>query len=132
MRLSVCTDKPATAFCTMHNEQTDTNKMMPCRPDSGDNNGCGTGCKTCQALRTLDEAVPASHYVLGGIWVFLVPLLGLIAGCAVASAWSGEFVLQTLAVIVGLAGGLAGGVLGRRLTLPGLAREARQTVRGRS
>jgi hypothetical protein len=101
----------------MHSDRTNAQDHATCDSLPGKDNGCQTGCRSCQALRAFDEAVPPRHYVLGGLWIFVVPLLGMIAGCGVAAAWTGSPAWQAVAVAGGLAGGLAAGVLGRRVTV---------------
>lgn len=59
----------------------------------------------------------AGQFILGILWVFALPIIGLIGGAVLASRWEDSPLLATAAIAGGLATGVAGGVAGRRLTL---------------
>lgn len=63
------------------------------------------------------EPATPRQYLLGAVWMFLVPMVGLIVGCALAGGWEGHPVRQAVAIAGGLAAGVLIGILGRRLTL---------------
>lgn len=71
-----------------------------------------------------DAGLSGWPYVLAAIWVFALPSLGLIAGCVLAAAWHGLLAWQATAILGGFAAGVAGGVIGRMLTLGRTARRA--------
>jgi len=79
-----------------------------------------------------DHTGGARDYVLGAVWVFLLPCLGLIAGCAVAAGWQGSAWQQVAAVGGGLAAGVLGGIAGRRITLRDQPGCSQDTLRGES
>ncbi len=71
-------------------------------------------------LARLEENSTATprQYLLGALWIFAVPALGLIVGTAVAGQWDGHPWRQAMVIVGGLAGGILAGVLGRKATLP--------------
>lgn len=92
-----------------------------CAPEpSGQAQACASGCGSCRALAQAAARtdVAPRDYVLGSIWVFLVPMLGLIAGCVAAGGWDGRPLLQVIAIVAGLATGVAVGVICRKRTMP--------------
>lgn len=80
---------------------------------------CGGGCKGCKALNNMaiDHGLSAWQFSLGIVWVFLLPILGLIVGAILADRWESRPWLAALALCGGLVAGVAAGVIGRRLTL---------------
>ena len=77
-------------------------------------------CSACRLWRLVQETAPEepATYVLGALWAFLLPCLGLLVGSGLAVKLAGNWQAQVLAATGGLAVGVAVGVLGRRLTLP--------------
>jgi hypothetical protein len=64
-----------------------------------------------------DPDLTPRGYILGTVWVFVLPIVGLTAGVVLAGVWEGHPWLGAGFIAGGLAAGVAGGVFGRRLTM---------------
>lgn len=89
------------------------------------------GCEML-ALIALDINISVKEYVLGAFWVFLLPCLGLIAGCVVVAVWQGPAWRQAAALIGGVVVGVIAGIAGRHVTLSTRPAALQDTLRGES
>lgn len=81
--------------------------------------GCEGGCGACQAFARLeaDMNMSPAQFLLGAMWVFALPAVGLIVGTALAAQWDGHALLQILVIVGSLAGSVVVSVIGRKATL---------------
>jgi hypothetical protein len=66
---------------------------------------------------TRESALAPRQYILATVWVFVMPIIGLVAGAVLAGVCESRPWLGAGSIAGGLAAGVAGGVLGRRLTI---------------